>query len=147
MKQFEVTRLSDLSAAINKLQTAAKLGFQHGLPVAYLAISRESFEKRSNDQNNLLWPLLTDWANQVEHVDGRKYSAEQWKDIITAGFEGVVNYAPNLSGSGLVAFGARTSKYSKKKFSELIEFIYAEGSERGVEWSEKSEQTVSEVRG
>lgn len=147
MKQYEVSSIGDLSAKLNQLRLAAETGFKNGLDTCYLAISRKPIEGRSAEQNRLLWPLLTDWSKQVKHVDNRTYSAEQWKDIITAGFEGVVNYAPSLNGSGLIAFGARTSSYGKKKFSELIEFIYAEGGERGVVWSEKSKQTVNEVRG
>ncbi len=146
MKQFEITKPSDLAAAISKLQTDARYAFQQGLPALFLAISRDSLEQRSNEQNRLLWPLLNDFSQQLEHF-GNKYSNEQWKDILSAGFEGATQYAPNLDGTGLIAFGVRTSKYSKKKFSEFIEFIYAEGVTRGVTFSEKSGQAMSEVRG
>lgn len=145
MRELKVEQIADLAAAITQLQTLAKLGFQRGVKEAYLSISQESSEVRTREQNSLLWPLLKDMSGQAEHFSN-KYSSEQWKDILSAGFEGVTQYAPNLDGTGLVAFGARTSKYSKKKMSEFIEFVYATGSERGVEWSEKSEQTMSEVR-
>lgn len=115
--------------------------------VIYLTLSRESLTaKRSDSQNRLMWPLLTDFAQQVTHLDGKKYSTEQWKDILTAAFEGCMSYAPNLYGTGLIAFGARTSKYNKKKMSEFIEFVYAEGCERGVIWSDGSNDAISEVR-
>lgn len=146
MQQFEINGKADLPAKLNQLQTLAKLGFQGGLSQVYLAISRESLEQRTNDQNSLMWPLLTDISQQVEH-HGSKYTPEQWKDLLTSSFEGVTQYAPNLDGTGLVAFGARTSKYNKKKMSEFIEFIYAAGSERGVKWSDKSEQTAKEAAG
>ena len=102
--------------------------------------------KRSLDQNALMWPLLKDFSEQVEHF-GNKYTQEQWKDLLTAGFVGCVDYAPSLDGKGLVAFGVRTSEWPKDTFSQFIEFMYAEGSERGVKWSEKSEQTIGEVKG
>lgn len=145
MKQFEVESLSDLSAKLNQLRHLAQLGFGAGLEKAYLVISRDSLELRSNDQNKLLWPLLNDFSKQVEHY-GEKYSAEDWKDILTSAFEGCMRFGRTLDGRGMIAFGAKTSKYSKKKFSEFIEFIYAEGSERGVMWSDKSNETLGEVR-
>ena len=146
MNQIEVLSAADLSAKVGQLRTLAITGFNRGLDKCYLAISREPFENRSNEQNKLMWPLLTDFSKQVEHF-GNKYSNEQWKDILSAGFEGATTFAPNLEGTGLIAFGARTSKYSKKKFSEFIEFIYAEGVTRGVTFSAKSEQSMNEVRG
>lgn len=119
---------------------AVNIGLQRG-PVV-LTLTRPT---RSLDQNRLLWPLLTDWSKQVTHLDGQKYSPDDWKHIITAAFEECVRFAPNLNGTGMIAFGARTSKYSKRKFSQLIEFIYAEGTERGVVWSQQSESNYIEV--
>lgn len=145
MNQIEVTSAADLSAKVGQLRTLAITGFNAGLSKCYLAISREPFENRSSAQNKLLWPLLRDFSKYVEHY-GNNYAPEQWKDILTSGFEGVTTFAPNLEGTGLIALGARTSKYSKKKFSEFIEFIYAEGVTRGVTFSEKSEQSMNEVR-
>lgn len=113
----------------------------------YIAFSYESFnDLRTNAQNRLMWPLLTDWSRQVEHIDGKKYSPEDWKDITTAAFEGALTYAPNLYGTGLVAMGARTSRYKKKKMRDFIEFLYAEGCERGVQWSQSSNESLEEVR-
>lgn len=99
---------------------------------------------RSLDQNAKLWPMLTDFAKQVPWpVNGsmQLIEPEDWKAILTAAFEQEGRMAPGLRG-GFVMLGARTSKYSKRKFSDLIEFLYAEGSERGVEWSERSKETV-----
>jgi hypothetical protein len=101
--------------------------------------------KRSVDQNRKLWALLNDISKQVEH-HGKKYSSEDWKDILTAGFEKAQRYGPNLDGTGLIAFGARTSEYNKKKFAEFVEFIYAAGSERGVVWSETAEEYAGNYR-
>jgi hypothetical protein len=101
--------------------------------------------KRSVDQNRKLWALLNDISKQVEHF-GKKYSPDDWKDILTAGFEQAQRYGPNLDGTGLIAFGARTSEYNKKKFSEFVEFIYAAGSERGVVWSETAEEYAGNYR-
>ena len=146
MKELQISNEHDLGGKLTQLRVDALKGLRAGLDAVYITISRESQQKRSNDQNRLLWPLLNDFSQQLEHF-GNKYSNEQWKDILSAGFEGATQYAPNLDGTGLIAFGVRTSKYGKKKFSEFIEFIYAEGVTRGVTFSEKSGQAMSEVRG
>lgn len=84
---------------------------------------------RSLDQNALMWPLLDDIARQVEWY-GNRLSADEWKDVFTAALrkEKVV---PGING-GFVVLGQRTSKMSKREFSELVEMIYAFGAERGV---------------
>ena len=97
-------------------------------------------EQRSNDQNAKLWPMLYDISKQVQWmIDGRAdfLSPEDWKDILTAGLDKHQRVAPGIDG-GFVMLGKRTSKMNKKQFSELIEFIYWFGSDRGVQWSEKA---------
>ena len=101
--------------------------------------------KRSKDQNRLMWPLLRDCSQQIDY-HGMKLSEGDWKDLMTVGFEGVQRSAPSLDGKGLVFFGISTSDYPKDTFSAFIEFIYAEGTERGVQWSKQSEDNVQEVK-
>ena len=38
----------------------------------------------------------------------------------------------------VVALGYKTSRLGKKDFCSLIEYMYSEGSSRGVVWSEKA---------
>lgn len=90
--------------------------------------------KRNTDQNAKMWALLSDLSQQVEHY-GRRYKPEDWKDILTAGFEGAMRFAPTMRGDGIVALGARTSEYSKERMSEFLEFVQAFGAEREVKWS------------
>jgi hypothetical protein len=99
---------------------------------------------RNTAQNALLWALLTEVSQQVEHC-GMKLSHEDWKALMSAAFENEVRMVPNLNNNGFVMLGARTSQYSKKKFSEFIEFIYAAGSDRGVEWSPVTTTNYNEV--
>lgn len=99
---------------------------------------------RTLEQNRLMWPLLSDFSKQVEHC-GKRYTPEQWKDLLTASFQGCVDYAPSLDGKMIVAFGVRTSKWPKDTFSQFIEYMYAEGTERGVTWSAQSKDSYSEV--
>lgn len=105
-------------------------------------------EKRSLDQNSKLWPMLSDISRQVQWpVDGRidYLTREDWKDILTAGLDKHQRVAPGIDG-GFVMLGRRTSKMKKKQFSELIEFIYWFGSEKGVQWSERALKSYEQYR-
>jgi len=84
---------------------------------------------RNLQQNALMWPLLEDISRQVDWY-GNKLTAEEWKDVLTAGLrkEKVV---PGING-GFVVLGQRTSKMGKREFGELIELIYAFGAQHGV---------------
>lgn len=90
-------------------------------------------KERSTPANRLMWKLLHDVARQVQWA-GTYLPPEDWKDLITALMRGQ-RMVPGLDGSGLVALGMRTSKMSVSEFSDLIELIYAEGTQRGVKWS------------
>ena len=92
-------------------------------------------ETRSQAQNRLMWPLLTCFAKQLQwpingqmvHMDG-----DDWKDVLTAAFRGEsIRLAMGLDG-GVVMLGQRTSRFSKKEFSDWIEFLYSTAAARGV---------------
>lgn len=88
---------------------------------------------RTIEQNSKLWPMLDDISKQVEWYKNW-LSREEWKDFFSA----IIlkqKVVPNMEGTGFIAVGGRTSKMSKKMFSEMIELIYAFGSEHGVVWS------------
>lgn len=97
-----------------------------------LAIRTES---RSEAQNRLMWPLLTEFSKQLEWpINGKmtKIDADDFKDILSAAFKGeTVRLAMGLNG-GVVLLGQRTSKFTKAQFSEWIEFLYATAADRGV---------------
>jgi hypothetical protein len=99
---------------------------------------------RTQEQNSKLWPMLTDISNHVEWF-GKKHGKDDWKDIITGSFR-KCEFVPNIDGTGFVVLGMRTSKMGKREFSALIEYIYAFGADKGVPWSEKSEQVYQEFK-
>jgi len=92
-------------------------------------------ETRSQAQNRLMWPILTEFSRQLEWpVDGRmtKMEPDEWKDVLTAAFRGEsVRLAMGLNG-GVVLLGQRTSKFTKAQFSEWIEFLYSVAADREV---------------
>lgn len=93
--------------------------------------------KRSHEQNDRMWAMLTEVSEQLEWpVDGcmRKLSAEEWKDILTAGLKREQKVAQGIDG-GFVILGQRTSQMTKRELSDLMELISAFGAERGVTFS------------
>lgn len=144
-KELVISTQGSVTPVINRIDKFIRQQLTGG--AIFLTLSRESLiNKRSGGQNRLMWPLLTDFSQQVTHLDNKKYSPDDWKDLLTAGFEKAIKFGPNLDGSGIIAFGVRTSKFNKKKMSEFIEFVYAEGCERGVIWSDGSNEAINEVR-
>jgi hypothetical protein len=99
--------------------------------------------KRTNDQNALLWAVLTDVSEQVDWY-GRNLSKEEWKDVFSAAWK-QQDVVPGING-GFVVMGVRTSKMSKAQLSELVEIIYAFGAEKTVKWSEKSIESFNQYR-
>lgn len=92
--------------------------------------------KRTNDQNALLWPILTEVATQRDW-HGVKLSADDWKILFLAALNQEMRLVPNLNGNGFVALGRSSSKLSKDEFSQLIELIYSWGAEHGVQFAER----------
>lgn len=93
---------------------------------------------RNLSQNAMLWPLLEQFSAQLLWpVNGEmvRLEPEEWKDILTAAFkQETVRLAMGLNG-GMVMLGLRTSKMSKREFSEFIEFVFATAAQRGVNLS------------
>jgi hypothetical protein len=98
-------------------------------------------QRRTNDQNAAQWPILEAFAQQLQWpVNGQMVhmTAEEWKDVLTAGFRKErVRVAMGLDG-GVVMLGLRTSKMDKAEFSEWLDFLNATAALRGVELQERA---------
>lgn len=92
---------------------------------------------RTNEQNAKMWCLLSDLARAKP--EGRDYPVEVWKALAMAMTGHSVRFEPALDGNGVVPIGFRSSRLSKEEMSDVIEAIYAYGSEHGVEWTEPQE--------
>ena len=102
-------------------------------PEGYVVTVQEP--TRSTDQNAAQWPILEAFAEQLQWpVNGAmvNLSAEEWKDVLTAAFQGeTVRLAMGLNG-GVVMLGLRTSQMGKRRFSEWLDFLNATAALRGV---------------
>jgi hypothetical protein len=95
--------------------------------------------KRSHEQNDRMWAMLTDVSEQLEWpIDGKtqRLSPEEWKDVLTAALKREQRVAMGIDG-GFVILGQRTSKMTKRELSDLMELIAAFGAEQRVVFHEK----------
>lgn len=104
-----------------------------GAPDGWAVVVSEP--SRTLDQNAAQWPILEAFARQLQWpVNGKLCSltADEWKDVLTAAFEGEsVRLAMGLNG-GVVMLGRRTRHFGKARFSEWLEFLHATAVDRGV---------------
>lgn len=110
-------------------------------PSGYIAMIGE--ETRSEAQNRLMWPLIKDVRLQVPGFD--QYDPDQTKLRFLNALAGEGKFLPTLDGKGMFPIGQRSSALSKSQFTALIELIFAFGAERGVKWSHRSLNTMSEM--
>jgi len=133
------TREASIRAALKWAEAFILRGLERG--DVLLTLTRP---RRSKDQNKKLWPMLHDISVQVKW-GGRYLSEAKWKDLFSALLR-KQDYAPSLDGDGVVFFGVSTSRMTVAEFSDLIEVIYAWGSDHGVEWSNESRTRFRELR-
>lgn len=95
--------------------------------------------KRSLAENSLLHALITEISKKIEWA-GKPRDVETWKRLLVAAWcratGEAIEILPALDGHGVDIVPARTSKLSKKECADLIEFIYAWGSENGVRFAD-----------
>ena len=101
-------------------------------------------EGRSLEQNAAQWPILDAFSAQLQwpvNAELVYMSADEWKDVLTAAFNReAVRIAKGLDG-GVVMLGLRTSRFTKKRFSEWLDFLNATAAQRGVRIETERETT------
>ena len=101
--------------------------------------------KRTLPQNDMLWALLTEVSQQLEH-GGTKYEPAQWKAIFLHAFGREVSFLPSLDRKTFLPLELSSSDLSKDEMTDFIEFIMKEAGERGVVFKDhrQSEQPNSD---
>lgn len=99
------------------------------------AIGNIQEARRTNDQNALMWALISDVARAKPQ--GRTLSTDAWKALFMhdAGFK--CTFEPSLDLQGVVPLGYKSSRLRKAEFSDLIEAIRSYGAEHGVVWTKE----------
>jgi hypothetical protein len=90
--------------------------------------------KRSLDQNAKLHAMATDLM--LAKPQGRNYSVRVWKVMALAMIGKKVEFHPALDGDGVTPISPSTARLTKAECADMIEAMYAYGSEHGVQWSE-----------
>lgn len=97
-------------------------------------------EKRCVIQNRKLWAMLRDFKPVI--FNNGTWQPEDWKCFLMSAFNSEMPVV-GLNGEP-VMLNTSTSTLGKKRFSEFIEFIYAEGTNRGVVWSDPAMKAYEE---
>lgn len=101
--------------------------------------------KRSSEQSALMWVKLTVLARELKW-HGLTLSAEDYKDLLTAGLRREARMVPNMEGNGFVALGMRTSTMSKGEMGELLDLIDAFAAQNGIEFDRPDEAPTSRTK-
>lgn len=96
-------------------------------PIDYVVKVEE--QTRSNPQNNHMWALLSEIS--IAKPEGRTHTPELWKALAMKACGHEVQFLQGLDGQPF-PIGFRSSKLTVSQMSDLIEWIYAYGSENGV---------------
>lgn len=115
-------------------QRARAIGYVRTAPQGFVV--RINRQTRSASQNDKMWAMLADVAKA--RPMGREHTPEVWKALFMHGCGHEVQFAEGLDGHPF-PLGFRSSKLNTTQMADLIEFIYAWASEKGVRWSEQYE--------
>ena len=107
-------------------------------------------EPQTREQQERYHAMLADVARQCRHLN-EVFSDDDWKRLCVDLFrkesmddQRLAAYwkrsgfrlVPSLDGSGLVALGEQTRRFPKYVASAFVEWLYAYGAEKSVEWSD-----------
>lgn len=98
--------------------------------------------KRTLPQNDRMWAMLTDVAQQLPW-HGQKLRPDEWKLLFLDALDREVKAIPALDGKGFVNIGTSSSDLSKGEMTDLIELIFKFGAEHGVDWSDPNEKDAA----
>ena len=98
--------------------------------------------KRSTPQNDRMWAMLTDVAEQVKY-HGLRLKPADYKLIFLDALKREVRMVPNLDGNGFVSLGRSSSDLSKSEMADLITLIEAWGVQNGVTFQDQREAVAA----
>lgn len=93
--------------------------------------------KRTTDQNNLMWALLSEISRAKP--EGRTLTPDVWKSLFLHSLDHAQRFEMALDGKGMVPVGFRSSRLTKAQFSDLIEVIHEYAARHGIPLSDEIE--------
>lgn len=94
--------------------------------------------KRTLPQNDRMWAMLTDIAEQVEW-HGMKLTPDDWKLVFMDALDRELRMVPNIDGNGFVALGKSSSSLTIAEMGDLMELISMFGAKHGVTFKDDQE--------
>jgi len=89
-------------------------------------------QTRSNDQNALMWCLLSDLSRAKP--EGRMHTPEVWKQLVMHACGHAVQFEIGLNGQPFPT-GFRSSRLNKAQMADLLTWVIQYGDEHGVQWT------------
>tara|TARA_R110000772_G_scaffold163334_1_gene274529 strand:+ start:50 stop:523 length:474 start_codon:yes stop_codon:yes gene_type:complete len=141
--KFTVT-LDNVKTEMLKVWEMANKGLKSGEAVI-VTLGRD---KGSRLQEKCYHAQMGDFSKQIE-PNGNKYSVQAWKELLVFDFareklamglpleEGNA-WIPSLCGTAMLPSRPATSGFNKDVRSEFIEYLFAKGTEYGVEFTDKT---------
>lgn len=90
-------------------------------------------KKRTLEQNDKMWAMLSDVS--ISKPNGWLKTPARWKLVFMEALGHPTEYETGLNGNPF-PIGHSSSKLTVSQMSDLIEFMYAWGSENDVVWTE-----------
>lgn len=87
---------------------------------------------RSDEQNAALWSLLGQIQKQRPTHNGVQMTTETWKCLFLHALGHEMSFVPTLDGTSMLPLGLRSSRLTKREFSNLLEFILAWAAHEGL---------------
>jgi len=97
--------------------------------------------KRSLPQNDRMWAMLTDIAQQLPW-HGMPLKPDAWKLLFLDALKREVRAVPNLDGTGFVNIGRSSSDLSKSEMGDLMTLIEKFGAEHSVVFHDQQERAA-----
>jgi hypothetical protein len=94
--------------------------------------------KRTIPQNDRMWGMLTDIAQQLPW-HGVRLRPDDYKLIFLDALKTELRIVPNIDGTGFVNLGRSSSDLSKSEMSNLLSLIEAFAAEHGVKLHDERE--------
>jgi len=95
------------------------------------AVSFANPDKRTLEQNALMWALLTEIAEQVLW-HGQHLAPDDWKLLFLADMDRGARMVPSLDGRGWVNLNTSSSALRVREFAALLDAIHQFAAENGV---------------
>lgn len=93
--------------------------------------------RRSHEQNDKMWAMLTDIARQRPTHNGVKMTPDLWKAVFMQAAGAEMTMLPTLEADGFFPLGLRSSELSKAEMSGLIELMNAWVAVNEIQWTEE----------